>query len=105
MAKKAAKQQKKKSQTDYGPLMKWAGAIALIAFGIILALAAFGLAGAIGATLFSFFFGIIGAAAFLVPVAVIALGLMLLEILKGEWLPLLPMDAQEHDEAVADAHE
>ncbi|HEX7651148.1 MAG TPA: DNA translocase FtsK [Candidatus Paceibacterota bacterium] len=78
MAKKAAKQQKKKSQTDYGPLMKWAGAIALIAFGIILALAAFGLAGAIGATLFSFFFGIIGAAAFLVPVAVIALGLMLL---------------------------
>ncbi len=33
---------------------------------------------------------------------VYALGLMLLEILKGEWLPLLPMDVQEHDEAVAD---
>jgi hypothetical protein len=33
---------------------------------------------------------------------VYALGLMLLEILKGEWLPLLPMDVQEHDEMVAD---
>jgi serine/threonine-protein kinase len=33
---------------------------------------------------------------------VYALGLMLLEILKGEWLPLLPMDVAEHDETVAD---
>ena len=31
-----------------------------------------------------------------------ALGLMLLEILKGEWLPLLPMDIAEHDETVTD---
>ncbi|MDP2311444.1 MAG: protein kinase [Pseudomonadota bacterium] len=33
---------------------------------------------------------------------VYALGLMLLEILKGEWLPLLPMDVQEHDETIAE---
>ena len=33
---------------------------------------------------------------------VYALGLMLLEILKGEWLPLLPMDLTEHDETIAD---
>ncbi|MDP2306182.1 MAG: serine/threonine-protein kinase [Pseudomonadota bacterium] len=33
---------------------------------------------------------------------VYALGLMLLEILKGEWLPLLSMDVEEHDETVAE---
>jgi hypothetical protein len=33
---------------------------------------------------------------------VYALGLMLLEILKGEWLPLLSMDVQEHDETIAE---
>jgi S-DNA-T family DNA segregation ATPase FtsK/SpoIIIE len=58
--------------------MKWTGAIALIALGIILALAAFGLAGAIGASLFSFFFGLVGAFAYLLPIGVIAAGLMLL---------------------------
>ena len=33
---------------------------------------------------------------------VYALGLVLLEMLRGESLPLLPLDANEHDEAVAD---
>jgi serine/threonine-protein kinase len=33
---------------------------------------------------------------------VYALGLMLLEILKGEWLPLLPMDIEEHDQVVTE---
>lgn len=32
---------------------------------------------------------------------VYALGLTLLELLRGEWLPLLPLDVQEHDEALA----
>lgn len=33
---------------------------------------------------------------------VYALGLVLLELLRGESLPLLPLDANEHDEALAD---
>lgn len=32
-----------------------------------------------------------------------ALGLVLLELLRSEWLPLLPMDAAEHDSAIAQA--
>ena len=32
-----------------------------------------------------------------------ALGLVLLELLRTEWLPLLPMEVQEHDEAIAQA--
>lgn len=32
---------------------------------------------------------------------VYALGLTLLELLRGEWLPLLPLDVSEHDEALA----
>jgi serine/threonine-protein kinase len=32
-----------------------------------------------------------------------ALGLLLLEVLRGEWLPLLPMDIAEHDQAVSKA--
>ena len=35
------------------------------------------------------------------PADVYALGLMLVEILKGEMLPLLPLDPTEHDEQVA----
>lgn len=34
---------------------------------------------------------------------VYSLGLMLVEILRGEWLPLLPLEPTEHDEAVANA--
>ena len=32
-----------------------------------------------------------------------ALGLVLIELLRSEWLPLLPMDAGEHDSAIAQA--
>jgi serine/threonine protein kinase len=32
---------------------------------------------------------------------VYALGLTLLELLRGSWLPLLPLDVAEHDEALA----
>ena len=34
---------------------------------------------------------------------VYALGLVLLELLRSEWLPLLPMDVGEHDESIAQA--
>ncbi|MBM4393832.1 MAG: serine/threonine protein kinase, partial [Deltaproteobacteria bacterium] len=37
------------------------------------------------------------------PSDVYALGLVLLELLRTEWLPLFPMDVQEHDEATASA--
>ncbi len=37
------------------------------------------------------------------PSDVYALGLVLLELLRTEWLPLLPMDVHEHDEAIASA--
>ncbi len=35
------------------------------------------------------------------PADVYALALVTLELLRGEWLPLLPMDIREHDDAVA----
>lgn len=37
------------------------------------------------------------------PADVYALGLMLLEVLRAEWLPLLPLDPLEHDEAITAA--
>lgn len=36
-----------------------------------------------------------------VPSDVYALGMVLVEVLRGSWLPALPLDPEEHDEAVA----
>lgn len=73
------KRRKRKQQTgNYRVLAKWTAGIALIAFGLIFALAAFGLAGLAGQALFGFGFGIVGVAAFLMPVLLIAIGLAIM---------------------------
>jgi S-DNA-T family DNA segregation ATPase FtsK/SpoIIIE len=57
---------------------KWIGAIVLIAFGLILALALFGLGGALGSTLFNYTFGFLGFFSYIIPFFVVAVGLMLI---------------------------
>lgn len=55
-------------------LAKWTTAVVLVAFGVIMALAAFGLAGIAGTALFSFGYGALGVGAFLLPALLIAVG-------------------------------
>ncbi len=56
-------------------LARIAGGIALVAFGLIFGLAAFGLAGLAGEALFAWGFGMIGLGSFLLPVLMIMTGL------------------------------
>jgi S-DNA-T family DNA segregation ATPase FtsK/SpoIIIE len=72
------KQKRAADNGEYKTLVRYLAAIALIALGLILALADFALAGAAGATLFAETWGAIGVGAFLLPIAVIAGGLMLM---------------------------
>lgn len=53
--------------------------IVLIAFGLIMGFAAFGLAGLAGSALFEFGFGLLGIASFLLPLLLVAIGLMILQ--------------------------
>src|SRR3989344_502494 len=59
---------------SYDALIRWSSAIVLIACGIILGLAAFGDAGPLGDTLFSLAYSIVGLGAFLLPIALFAVG-------------------------------
>ena len=56
-------------------LARIAGGIALVAFGLIFGLSAFGLAGLAGEALFAWGFGMIGIGSFLVPVLMVMTGL------------------------------
>ncbi|MDB5264883.1 MAG: ftsK [Parcubacteria group bacterium] len=70
----ARKKRKAKEAAEYGQLTRITTGIICIAFGLIFALAAFGLAGFAGEAIFSFGFGIIGVGAFLLPILLIAIG-------------------------------
>jgi DNA segregation ATPase FtsK/SpoIIIE, S-DNA-T family len=70
----AKRGRKKKAEQDYQMLAKWTAAVVLVAFGVIMALAAFGLAGIAGTALFSFGYGALGVGAFLLPALLIAVG-------------------------------
>jgi S-DNA-T family DNA segregation ATPase FtsK/SpoIIIE len=71
-----AKRRKKKRDSDNTrTALRWSVAIGCIAFGLILALGTFGLAGYAGDAVFAFTFGEVGVAAFLVPVLLIGAGL------------------------------
>src|SRR3989344_5835576 len=59
---------------SYDALIRWSSAIVLIACGIILGLAAFGDAGPLCDTLFSLSYSIVGLGAFLLPIALFAVG-------------------------------
>lgn len=73
-----AKKRKRRDAENYRALAKWTTGIALIAFGLIFGLAAFGLAGLAGTALFSFGFGIIGVGSFLLPALLILTGLAIM---------------------------
>ncbi|MDP2665283.1 MAG: DNA translocase FtsK 4TM domain-containing protein, partial [bacterium] len=60
---------------EYNMLIRYASAIVLLAAGILLTLALFGRAGPVGAAVFSASYTIIGVGAFLLPLALIAIGL------------------------------
>lgn len=81
------KRKKKRDADEGGAIAKWALAITLIAIGLILLLGGFGSAGFAGDALFSFTWGVLGIAAYLLPLAVIAVGVMI--IMERSLIPLL----------------
>ena len=60
---------------EYDALIRWASAIVLLAAGVLLLLAVFGKAGLVGTTVFTASYTIVGIGAFLLPLALIAVGL------------------------------
>ena len=66
---------REKNVREYGTLIRYASTIVLLAAGILLMLAIFGAAGPIGTTAFVASYAIVGIGAFLLPIALIALGL------------------------------
>lgn len=72
------KRKKRQEAPAYGGVARWALAVGLIALGLILLLAAFGNAGFAGEAIFDFFFFLVGAAAFVLPIAIAFGGVMLL---------------------------
>lgn len=59
---------------EYDMLIRWASAIVLLASGVLLALAIFGAAGPVGTTVFTTSYAIVGIGAFLLPLALLAVG-------------------------------
>lgn len=60
---------------EYDALIRYASAIVLLATGVLLALSIFGAAGPVGATVFTVSYMIVGIGAFILPLALIAIGL------------------------------
>ncbi|MBU6388656.1 DNA translocase FtsK [Patescibacteria group bacterium] len=59
---------------EYDMLIRYASAIVLVAVGILLLLAIFGAAGPVGTAIFAASYAVVGVGAFLLPLALIALG-------------------------------
>lgn len=66
---------RKKEVREYDTLIRYASTIVLLAIGVLFLLAMFGAAGPVGTTLFVTSYAIIGIGAFLLPLALIAVGL------------------------------
>ncbi len=60
---------------EYDTLIRYASAIVLLASGVLLMLAVFGAAGPVGAAVFATSYAIVGIGSFLLPLALIAVGL------------------------------
>ena len=60
---------------EYDTLIRYASAIVLLAAGVLLSLSIFGAAGPVGATVFAVSYTIVGIGAFILPLALIAVGL------------------------------
>lgn len=79
MSRKTGKNTRKKrgreeDVKEYDTLIRWASAIVLLASGILLTLAIFGAAGPVGTTIFTTSYAIVGIGAFLLPLALLAVG-------------------------------
>ncbi len=59
----------------YDAIIRWASAVVFLAAGVLLALAAAGSAGPVGHTAFAFAYTIVGIGAFILPLALIAIGI------------------------------
>ncbi len=70
----AKRSKKKKEEQDYQLLARWTAGVVLVAFGLIMGLAAFNLAGIAGSAIFTFGYGVLGVGAFLLPALLIAVG-------------------------------
>jgi DNA segregation ATPase FtsK/SpoIIIE, S-DNA-T family len=66
---------REESVKEYSTLIRYASAIVLLAIGVLFALSVFGAAGPVGIAVFTTSYAIIGIGAFLLPVALIAVGL------------------------------
>lgn len=60
---------------EYDTLIRYASAVVLLAAGVLLALAIFDAAGPVGTTIFTTSYAIVGIGAFLLPIALISIGL------------------------------
>jgi S-DNA-T family DNA segregation ATPase FtsK/SpoIIIE len=65
----------KKEVKEYDALIRYASTIVLVAAGIVFLLALFGAAGPVGSTLFAWSYTVVGIGTFLLPFALIAVGL------------------------------
>ena len=66
---------REKEVKEYGVIIRWTSTIVLLASGILFLLAIFGAAGPVGSTIFTTSYAIVGIGAFLLPLALIAVGL------------------------------
>jgi S-DNA-T family DNA segregation ATPase FtsK/SpoIIIE len=66
---------RKKEVRAYGTILRYAGAIILLASGALFLLALFGAAGPVGSALFTASYAIVGIGAFLLPLSLITVGL------------------------------
>ena len=73
--KNGSRRRRKRNMREYDTLIRYASAIVLFAAGILLVLAIFGAAGPIGTRVFAASYAIVGVGAFLLPIALIAVGL------------------------------
>ena len=74
-ARRGRAKEREEDVKEYDALIRWASAIVLIAAGVLLVLAIFGAAGPVGTTIFATSYAIVGIGAFLLPIALVAVGL------------------------------
>ena len=70
-----ARRTREDSVREYDTLIRYASAIVLFALGVVLLLSAFGAAGPVGTAVFATSYAIVGMGAFLLPFALIAIGM------------------------------
>ncbi len=73
--KRTQSKDKVRNVREYDAIIRWSSAIVLLAAGVLLGLSLFGAAGPVGSAVFTFSYAIVGIGAFVLPLALIAVGL------------------------------